>query len=163
MEPSWLDRVVRYLDEVESVARQLDQALQQTSLMASRWDAGGVGQGNASLSESVVALETKVAERDELLHADDAPTNGMSLTEKVLRAGHPESDVIGSRCREVASTIATVNQRAVSLFVVQFHLWQFSLELVRLLTGQNAPQTYSDPNRHEKKFEVGGGLFDEAA
>ena len=105
----------------------------------------------------------EIAEREQLLCAEDAPQLGVTLTEKIQHDAHPRSQALAERCRAVSAMISTVNQRAISLFVCQFHLAQLGSDIVRLLAGQTSPPTYQAPNRSEKSSDLGGGLFNEAA
>lgn len=163
MQKSWFERVEDYLDEVEQIAAEIDETLKRTRLETSELKSPEVMRSNASLMESLAALETKIAQREQLLHAEDAPQTGGTLTEKIQRSTDSSRKDLAIRCQTVSALISTVNQRAVSLFVCQFHLAQLSGDIVRLLAGQTAPPTYQAPNRNEKKAELGGGLFNEAA
>ena len=163
MHPSWFQRVERYLDDVEAVAAQLDATLKNARLDTSEFNVPGVDSANATLLESLAALEQKIADRESLRRAEDAPEAGASLTEKLQRCPQAQGQNLAPRCQEVSQLISIINQRAISLFVCQFHLSQLSGDIIRLLAGQTAPPTYQAPNRGEKKGELGGGLFNEAA
>ncbi len=163
MHQSWFDRVESYLDEVEEIAGKIDETLKSTRLETSEFNAVEVERQNVSLMESLALLEMKIAEREQLLQAEDAPQIGVTLTEKIVRSASTQSQGLAERCRAVSAMVSTVNQRAISLFVCQFHLSQLGSDIVRLLAGQTSPPTYQAPNRSEKSSDLGGGLFNEAA
>ncbi len=163
MHPSWFDRVEFYLNAVEEIAAQIETTLKSARLDTSELNAEAVDQANAAMLESLAVLEQRIVQREQLLQAEDAPIPGVTLTEKIEGSGHARRRELAERCRSVSLSISSINQRAVSLFVCQFHLSQMSGEIIRLLAGQIAPPTYQAPNRSDKKSELGGGLFNEAA
>jgi hypothetical protein len=163
VDQSWYSRVQSYLDDLEGIARQIDQTLEQTGVETKRLDAAEVEQANSRLLEALAALESKVDQRQSLLSAADAPKLGTVLTEKLQRCGEPAGEILVARCRSVSDMISSINQRAISLFVCQFQLAQLSTDIIRLLAGQDAPATYNAPTRAEKPGDLAGGLLDEAA
>jgi hypothetical protein len=119
-----------------------------------------VDASTQQLIASISDLERMVVKRDELLRAADAPSIGLSLSEKLLNSRKIEDARLARRCGEVAEMIATTHQRATALFVCQYHLSEFQRDLIGRLSGATAPQTY---NRSGQKSNPGGGLFNEAA
>ena len=163
MEPSWFARVASYLVELEQVADKIDQALQSTRIETGDYKVEDAKAHHGRLMESLGLLEAKIAEREELLKASDAPTTGVTLTDKIKDSALPGSRALTARCQAVSQRISTVNQRAISVFVCQFHLSQVTSDIVRLLAGQTLKATYHAPNQSQGRGEPGGGLFNEAA
>lgn len=160
---NWFARVETYLDEIEPLVAGLDQMLQTMRVETSEMNPEAVQHGHAQLMEALSTLEQKIAQREELLCSEEAPQRGATLTEKLLQSGSASSRLLSDRCRSTSAKIASVNQRAVALFVCQFHLSQLSGEIIRLLAGQTAPTTYQSPSRQQSRENLGGGLFNEAA
>ena len=91
MEPSWFARVASYLVELEQVADKIDRALQSTRVEAGDYKVEDAKAHHGRLMESLGLLEAKIAEREELLKASDAPTTGVTLTDVL-----PASVIFGS-------------------------------------------------------------------
>ncbi len=163
MKQSWYGCVESYLSEVEIIAQQIDRTLDETRLETRRLEAAEVEHANSRLLEVLAALELKIEQRQSLLSAEDAPKSGTTLTEKLQGCGEAGVEELLARCRSVSEMISSINQRAISLFVCQFHLSQLSTDIVRLLAGQASPATYAAPTQAEKPGDLAGGLLDEAA
>jgi flagellar biosynthesis/type III secretory pathway chaperone len=159
---SWADRLNDYLSDFQKVVQQLQEAVETSRLQTSDMDANRLPESQATFRTLLEALERKVAQRAELLSAADAPSEGATLTEKVLRSNDKKIRVLADRCRELSSEISVLNQRAVSLFVCQYHLAQLGGEIIRALSGHAGPITYRAQGRPEPKPPA-GGLFNEAA
>ncbi len=167
MNQTWAERVSVYLDELQQCAVAIDGILDQSNVHTVKLDHAMVQQSTDDLSAALDELKQKFSEREDLLGADDAPPVGASLTEKLSRSEHSvHRDLVAhrdlaARCSEIADVVAMANQRAVSLFVCQYHLLDLSSDIVRMLTGAMAPPTYgADANR---SAGGGGTLFNEAA
>ena len=163
MDQSWYARVQCYLDDLEAIALQIDRTLEETRVETKRLDALEVQKANTRLLEALAALESKIEQRQSLLSAADAPKSGTTLTEKLQSCGDSSDEKLVARCRRVSEMISSINYRAISLFVCQFHLSQLSTDVVRLLAGQASPATYGAPTQAEKPGDLAGGLLDEAA
>ena len=178
----WNQRVRDYVDRLETLTAELDDRLDSIRMpplrageeSASRNGAtgrsvtestaaaseGAAPEGLEELAELVRRLETFVSERETLLADDEAPQQGWTLTEKLLGTRRIDDARLAKRCRETSERIRTAHQRAVSLFVCQFHLANFGNDLLKLLSGAPETTTYGggQPTRGQ-----GGGLFNDAA
>jgi len=154
----WHQRVSVYLDGLETVAAEISSILENSKVDTIAGDPS-VEQSTDRLREALGELETKIAAREELLKAADAPQSGSTLTEKLKRSDAVGSDEVAARCERVAESISLANHRAVSLFVCQYHLADFGAEIIRLLSGADAPSTYGGSDQPSG----GGTLFNEAA
>lgn len=159
---SWFDRLDKYLSEFQLIIGRLQDVLEQARLQTRDLSSSHLQPSQEVLQECLKALERKVAERAKLLTATDAPSEGTTLTEKVLHSGDGAPPHLAARCRDLSSEISTLNQRAVALFVCQYHLAHLGGEIVRVLSGHAGPVTYRAPGRPEAK-PPSGGLFNEAA
>lgn len=161
MSESWRRHVSIYVDQLEEVARSIDEILTQTQVDTTQANSEQVDQSRIRLQQALARLEEKVAQREDLLKSSDAPESGISLTEKLKSTRHIEDARLATRCEQVADLIASTNDRAVALFVCQFHLAQFSNEIVRLISGNTFPETYGQSQSNPPRS--GGGLFNESA
>ena len=159
----WYKRVEAYLDELAEIAETIDLVLDNTRVQTLAVEAGQVDQSTAELRQALARLEDKIAEREDLLRANDAPKNGLTLREKLLSNHHIDDARLAKRCQSVAQAIQQAHQRAVSLFVCQYHLADITGEIVSLLAGASALKTYDGSSTKSKASRKGGGLFDEAA
>ena len=155
---AWIERTAEYIDQLEALVEQIDEQFQITQVDTTKVDATAVGEATIKLREGLVALEQKVADRDQLLRADDVPSRGTTLIEILTQSKEP---MLAKRADQVAQQIGLTHQRAMSLFVCQFHLSNLTGDLVRIMTGADAPATYGG----EKNAPLApqGGLFNEAA
>ena len=163
MPPNWQTRVDAYLTDLRVIAIELEDLIGAMKLDTEGLDSAQVERGCRELGASLTGLEAKVAERETLLQAQDAPEQGSSLTEKLAASNEEGAQRIAGRCREVADQIAMAHERAVALFVCQLNLAQFSADVVRAMSRQDPESTYQSPQRIEKKPDFAGGLLDEAA
>ena len=85
MSNGWPERVRIYVDQIEQIALTIELILDQTQLESSAGDSGKVQESAVDLEQSLIGLEQKVAEREELLRSPDAPANGVNLAEKTKR------------------------------------------------------------------------------
>lgn len=154
----WHERVSHYLDGLEAVAEEISSSLESSKVDTVAGDPA-VERSTDRLRQALGELETQIAAREDLLKAPDAPVSGSTLTEKLKRSDEAGSDEVGTRCERVAESIAMANHRAVSLFVCQYHLADFGAEIIRLLSGADAPSTYGGSGQPSG----GGTLFNEAA
>ncbi len=160
MNPTWIERLADYLDQLQAICETIDLILDNVNVNTVALHHAEVERSTTELTQALKELESKVAERDELLRAEDAPQIGSSLTEKLRRSNHIDRERLITRCDQIAETIGMANQRAVSLFVCQYHLVDTSNHIIRLLSGVLTPPTYGDePNQHSHH---GGALFNEA-
>ncbi|MAI34727.1 MAG: hypothetical protein CMM07_24055 [Rhodopirellula sp.] len=170
----WLNRVEAYLDDLEVAADELARQMKQMKVdqvPASKGDATTSGGIDGSLAVGVNAaterlasclseLEGKVAHRERLLRAADAPESGLTLSEKLEAGREPRSRSLYRRCETISEMMADINNHALSLFVCQFHLANLTDDVVRLMAGVSEPTTYGDSRKPDK---LGGNLFNESA
>lgn len=163
----WSDRVSDYVDELADVAETIDLILDETRVRTIGLQPGEVDASTQSLAAAIGQLEAMVERRDALIRDPDAPQDGLSLSEKLLRTRRIEDARLARRCGEVAQIIETTHSRATALFVCQFHLSHLQTELLQQLAGVTAPMTYqaggqaTPPHRHGDS--ASGGLFNDAA
>lgn len=157
---AWRDRVTQYVDELAQIAETIDLILDETRIRTVGLRPNEVDASTTQLVAAITELESMVERRESLLRADDAPSSGLSLSEKLLVSRRIEDARLARRCGEVAEMIATTHQRATALFVCQYHLSEFQREVLGRLAGASAPQTY---DRSGQKPKPSSGLFNEAA
>lgn len=155
---SWTKRVERYVDQLQELVDEVDRILTETNVDSARQDPAVLQQLTERLYGQLEALEQKVAARDELLRAADAPESGMTLTEKLRHSNHAE---LAQRADHVAHRIADVHGQSMSIFVCQFHLSNLTMDLVRMLTGAEQTTTYGGVQVEASTPQ--GGLFNESA
>lgn len=158
---NWSQRVASYVDQVEQIATTIELILDQTRLDTTEANSSSVQQSTADLEQALLSLEQKVADREELLHAEDAPPGGSTLVEKLAASGTPEDIELSVQCQRVSGLIESTHHRAISMFVCQYHLANLGSELVRLISGADAPATYGPGS--DAAQSPAGGLFNEAA
>ena len=160
MSGTWRERVEKYVDHVEQIATSIHEILETTKVETSQVETESVEGSMNRLRQELAKLEDKIVERETLLNAADAPAKGCSLTEILNSGRHVDDARLAKRCVDVARQITEANQRAISLFVCQFHLADLSGELIRVLTRTLPPPTYETKGTPDA---TGGGLFNEAA
>jgi hypothetical protein len=164
MTSSWIERVSKYLDSLQGCVERLNEALDETRVGTTTLDAPGVNSGSAELSSCLKDLEALIAERQQLLDADDAPLSGVSLRDVLNRCGLPGASSVADRCHLISRDVDLSRERAVSLFVCQFHLSDLSTHLLALLrSGADQGATYERGKSDVKRSEVGGSVFNRAA
>ena len=170
----WLNRVEAYLDDLEVVADGLSRQIKQMQVdqvPASRNSTGmqsgvdgslavTINEGTRKLAAALADLENRVAQREVLLRAADAPQSGLTLTEKLESSKDQRSRMLGERCALIGEMMADINNHAVSLFVCQFHLANLTDDVVRIMAGVSEPSTYGNGHKPET---LGGNLFSESA
>ncbi|MFK8113903.1 MAG: hypothetical protein AB8B91_17000 [Rubripirellula sp.] len=162
----WTSRVSAYLNDLEELANQIKTILDQTHVDTSNINGEEVQRSSHTLQMQLAELETMVAQRQMLLGAEDAPTGpnpsmkSATLGDALRLRSDPLDLSLAKRCDEVGQLIGTTHQRALALFVCQFHLADFTSEMVRILVGAETPPTYA---RDANSTSAGsGGLFNKA-
>lgn len=183
MRADWTDRVENYLCRLADLADLLDRRLDEVRLEAlpglgsgrplappaHAGDAPAVaaptGEGLTELAAAVDRLEQMVAEREHLLTSADAPSGGGTLAEKLLATRRIREASLAKRAGEIGERVAGTHERAMSLFVCQFHLANFGADVLRLLSGAPGTSGYGTPStaRGQSPRGHGGGLFNDAA
>ncbi len=170
----WLNRVEAYIDDLELAADGLARQMKQmkvdqvpASKTGSEMQAGidgslavSVNAATERLAACLSELEGKVAQRELLLRAADAPQAGLTLSEKLEGVRDPRGRGLHQRCELISEMMADINNHALSLFVCQFHLANLTDDVVRLMAGVPEPTTYGNSNKPET---LGGNLFNESA
>ena len=164
---TWHQRISDDVARLERVADSIESILSKSKVSTAELDHRGVTAESRELIEAVGKLETLVAERESLLLDAEAPAHGTTLLEK-LRASHPDRDnALVSRAKRISEMVAVSHQRALSLFVCQFHLASYTSDVVRMLSGTDTPPTYrasSNVYGKSQPEQTGGGrLFNDAA
>lgn len=160
----WNSRVAQYTDEMEAIAEKIDLILDDMRVGTSKVDAEEVAASTTQLEASLQELEDMVSNRDQLLRDPDAPPVGLTLTTKLKSTFRIEDARLAKRCTEVSQKIELTHQRAMALFVCQFHLSDLTTDIVKTLAGREQNSTYqNDGKPNESQSSGGGGLFDEAA
>jgi len=155
---SWSDRVETYVDQLQDLVEEIDAILQQTNVESRGSSPATVQALTERLRGRLGELEQKVAHREELLRSEDAPSSGVTLTEKLDDAGQND---LADRAREVAQRIKKAHERSMSLFVCQYHLSNLTTDLVRLIAGADQVATYDGSGTAPPVPQ--GGLFNESA
>ena len=132
----WLNRVEAYIDDLEVAADGLARQMKQMKVdqvpapkTGSEMQAGidgslavSVNAATEQLAACLSELEGKVAQRELLLRATDAPQAGLTLSEKLEHVKDPRGRGLHQRCELISEMMADINNHALSLFVCQFHL-----------------------------------------
>lgn len=169
----WLNRVEAYLDDLEVAADGLARQMKQMKVDQvpeprddSKMQRGidgslavSVNAATEQLAECLSELEVKVAQRQLLLKATDAPESGGTLSEKLEAVTGPRSRSLHRRCVAISEMMGEINNHALSLFVCQFHLANLTDEVVRLMAGVSEPTTYGNSGKPDT---LGGSLFNES-
>jgi len=164
MANSWLERVDEYLEVLQHCVENLDNALDNTRLGTTTLNTAQVHAGTEHLSECLKELEALIAERRILLDADDAPLRGVSLRDVLNRCSDPGAEKLAARCQQLSRSVDLSRERAVSLFVCQFHLGDLSSHLLALLrSGADHGSTYQRGIAEIKRNDGGGSVFNKAA
>ncbi len=161
MSQSWIHQAADYLDRLQENIETLERLLEKTKVDTTACDQQQVDADTARLRNAAEDLEKRIAEREQLLSAEDAPQGGSTLTEKLRCCKDPQHQRLAGRCEEMSQSMERTNLRAVSLFVCQYQLADLSAEIIRLVSGTPAPPTYG----HQSDRSSGGEgiVFNEAA
>lgn len=156
--PTWTERTIRYLDQLAQLVDRIENQLQQTRISATGDGPQAVSSTASQLQQALGELEQTVADRHDLLIADDAPQVGDTLAKKLMSLAEAG---LADQCERLGSRIADVHQQSVSVFVCQYHLADLTTDLVRLMTGASRPATYD--RVENRPLTTPGGLFNESA
>ena len=160
----WATRVEQYVEHLDEVAETIDLILDETRVSVLGVKDQQIHESTLQLQTALEELEEMVAGRDQLIRDPDAPTEGDTLEEKLKSTFRIEDARLAKRCHEVSEKIQTTHQRALSLFVCQYHLSDLTGDLLQTLSGSKWTATYkSDGGGQHQKPTGQGGLFDEAA
>ena len=164
MNRPWLERVNSYLDSLEECVENLNEALDETRVGTTTLDTPKVGSGTEHLAACLKELERLIADRQQLIDAEDAPLRGVSLRDILNRCVLPDAPSVANRCQQLSRDVDVSRERAVALFVCQFHLGDLSTHLLALLrSGADNGSTYQNGKTDVKRDESGGSVFNKAA
>ncbi len=156
----WTVRVAKYVDDLQKVAETMQLVLDQTQMQSKSGTLEQIAVNRVELVSSVTELEQMVEQRERLLGDAEAPQAGTTLIEKLREAAETS---LADRCLIVSDTVSSVHQAAISLFVCQFHLANYTAEVLRLLSGHDTPATYRRSSDGGEKQHGGGRIFNDAA
>ncbi|TWT50526.1 hypothetical protein Pla22_32690 [Rubripirellula amarantea] len=162
---TWNDRVAAYAAEVAEIAETIDLILDETRVHTVGVKSKEVNESTAQLQHALEELEEMIGKRETLLKDPEAPTAGTTLIEKLRSTFNIEDARLAKKCEEVSHQIELTHQRALSLFVCQFHLSDLTTDMVRILSGVTAKPTYQrdGSTQANQGYQGGGGFLDEAA
>jgi len=162
--PPWIDRVADYLDQLEFCVERLNTALDEMRLGTKQLQLPQLESAHTQLSDALRDLESLIAAREGLIHADDVPNPGLSIREILGVATDLLSRELSRRCIRLAKDVDLSRERAVSLFVCQFHLADLSENLLALLRGTPGPRsTYSNGQDVRRPATMGGSILNKSA
>ena len=171
MMSTWNDRVAAYTTEVSEIAETIDLILDETRVHTVGVEAEQINNSTEELQAALEELEEMIARRETLLQDPEAPGapgvsgSGNTLMEKLRSTFNIEDARLAKRCEEVSHQIELTHQRALSLFVCQFHLSDLTNDMLRILSGATGKPTYrrDGSDQSGQGYSAGGGLLDEAA
>ena len=161
---SWVDRVGLYVEHLDEITENIDLILDETRVNTLGVKGQQINESTVQLQVALAQLEEMVAKRDDLIRASDAPKDGTTLATKLKSTYRIEDARLAKRCQEVSEKIKTTHERALSLFVCQFHLAELTTDIMQTLSGSQRTNTYKKESGGSSQKPMGqGGLFDEAA
>ena len=164
MANAWMDRVDQYLNLLQQCVEDLNEALDNTRMGTTSLESHQIGTGTDELSSCLKQLELLIADRKRLLDADDAPLRGVSLRDVLNRSHDQGAAALAERCHQLSRSVDLSRERAVSLFVCQFHLGDLSQHLLAILrSGADHCETYENGKSEVKRNDSGGSVFNKAA
>lgn len=161
---TWTGRVETYVETLDLLSEKIDLILDETRMGTLGAKDQQINESTEQLQVALAEMEEMVASRDVLLRADDAPDDGTTLTEKLKSTFHIDDARLAKRCKEVSEKIKLTHERAMALFVCQFHLADLTNDILKTISGSQTPDTYKKDSNGSQHRPLGqGGLFDEAA
>ena len=154
----WMGAIDAYFQEL---AEALDRVNYSAAMFAEQTEAGYFGaleESSRYLLTATQDLERLLAVRTDILMAatKDGETRPRSLRAALQRAADPQRAELAE---QLAKQVEESRQKALTMFVTQFHLFETSDEILRRLLRQG-PEIGSYGKRHKP---AGGGLLDDAA
>jgi hypothetical protein len=155
MSRQWTERLSDYLDDLETDVNEVSALLETIRIDTVAAPPQPISESVERLAAALRRMQQRIAQREQLLRADDAPEVGTTLTEKSRHAAGPaEAAVLTARCRAIAGRTETVHQQTLAIFVCQYHLADLCEELLQCLSGGKSPATYGPRPRRS-----GGGAL----
>ncbi len=161
----WGRRVTEYLDRLEETADLIQRILDQTNIDTRGLEQANVEDQMSQLGDAISDLESRLAEREQLLKATDSPGTGLTLTEQLKSNDNPMYRDFANRCQVISDKIQFTHEQAISIFVCQHQLADFSTATLRILAGAEQQQTYGmkDGRIHKgTDHRCSGSVFDDA-
>jgi len=160
----WVDRVSDYLDQLQNCVHKLDESLDEMRTGTARLELAHVDQSHHQLVAALGNLELLIAAREDLIRASDAPASGFTIREILGKQDDIFSQSLSQRCQKLSKDIDSSRQRAVALFVCQFHLADLSDSLLSLLRGTPGRlATYSNASDVRRPVDAGGSILNKSA
>ena len=160
----WTSQVENYVETLDQLAERIDLILDDTRVGTLAIKSKQIDESTVQLQVALAELEGMVAKRDDLLRLPEAPQDGTTLTAKLKSTFHIDDARLAKRCEEVSQRIKLTHERAVALFVCQFHLSDLTSDILKTISGSQTPDTYKKDSLGSQHRQTGqGGLFDEAA
>ena len=164
MSKPWTARVSAYLDNLEFCVDRLNEALDEMRLGTKSLELTRLDGSHRQLADALQTLESLIAARQELIQAEDAPGKGLTLRDILGSSQDGLSRGLSERCQSLAKDIDISRERAVSLFVCQFHLADLSENVLALLRGVDGPRsTYHNSADVRRPAAGGGSLLNKSA
>ena len=161
---SWASRVSEYLDKLQNCVERLDDALDEMRMGTKRLAMSQVDQSHVNLAAALEELELLIAAREDLIRAEDTPGLGMTIRDILANQNDNFSQSLSQRCQKLSQDIDTSRERAVALFVCQFHLADLSESLLTLLRGAPGHRaTYGNASDTRRPADIGGSLLNKSA
>jgi len=111
MQNDWMRRVSEYLDSLQSCVETLNEALDETRVGTMTMEALRVSDGSGQLASGLVTLEERIAARQLLLDADDAPIRGVSLRDVLNRCQLSAAPLLADRCHALSREMELCRER----------------------------------------------------
>ncbi|HBJ35122.1 MAG TPA: hypothetical protein DDZ51_10285 [Planctomycetaceae bacterium] len=160
----WTTRVSDYLDQLQSCVERLDESLDEMRMGTKRLEISQVDQSHQELAAALEDLESLIAAREELIRADDAPGPGMTIRDILATQDDEFSQSLVQRCSRISKDVDASRERAVALFVCQFHLADLSQSLLSIMRGTPGRQTtYNNASDVRRPTDVGGSILNKSA
>lgn len=158
---NWMNLVDTYLVELNETSVALADTLVGLEAATRKAATEEINAQCAKLGSLLRVLQQQLAQREALLiefpdMEDQAPE---SLQTALSTVKHPLATELTKRCGLISTELQFMHQKAVALFVGQFHLSNVTEEFLRLMAGVSAKAVTYDGTEDCG----GGGLLDQAA
>ena len=161
----WGRRVGDYLDRLDQTVDEIQDILDRSKVNTTGLEQAQVNDQMIELTAALADLESRLAEREQLLKATDAPVAALTLTEQLRSNDNPVYRKFASRCEMLSEKMQATHEHAIALFVCQHQLADFSTGTLRLLAGAEQQPTYGMEGGRIRKgtdHRCSGSLFDGA-
>lgn len=157
MNEQWLEFLDQYFERLEQTIDTLEDHLLTINHCTRKGMHVKQQQTVEAMTQTLSTLETLQQERQGLLSSFAAnDIRRMSLQEALKRGGEYHRS---ERAKELAERVENVRSESLSLFVVQFQLFETTKAIMKaFMASQTDPGGYG-----QRTVYHGGGLLDEAA